>query len=181
MKNGESAGKLLATLKRLAGEAGANYYRRIEAVDQLLQNREWIDLSFKGDDYKAAEILEEEYLHDLSGSLTVWQLLTIYRKFPNESDWQKHKYNLRALSALCKPEQKRTVTRTTVKVAEFEAAQQRAKEAQYRAKQLEKNLSDRDAELESLRRRVVQLEAENEQLKGQVAALEKVVHGKLAS
>lgn len=175
----ESASKLLVRLKKLAGEAGNNYYQRVGIVDQLVQDREWIYQSFKGDDYKAAQYLEDEYLHDLSQAMTVWQLLTIYRKFPEEADWQKHNYNLRVLLSKCKSDSAPQSKRRVVKVAEFEAVVQKEKDTAFRLRQVTKAKDDAESELETLRKRVAKLEQENAKLRGQVEELERIVHGKL--
>lgn len=175
----QTSAKLLARLGDLIATAGANYYERIQIADTLIQDKEWLLAEFKGDDYKAAEVLEEQYFHDLSGSLTIWQLMHVYRKFPNEADWRKHKYNLRKLFELTKPEptprrEYRSVTRKL-----FEEVEQRAKEMEFQVKKVNKELSARDQEISSLKDKVSRLERENIKLKGQVEELEKIVRGRL--
>src|SRR5437899_3224435 len=61
-----SAEKLLASLARLSKQAGENYYKRIVIADTLLKDKAWTDKI--GDEYKAAEFLQDKYFHDLSGS-----------------------------------------------------------------------------------------------------------------
>lgn len=140
-----SASKLLARLQELSEQSGKNYYERIHIADTLLQDREWLKTEFVGDDYKAAESLEAKYFHDLSGSMTVWMLLQIYRRFPNEKDWQKCSYNLRTLYGMCKPAKQTGRTRAAVKVAEFEKVQEKAKEATYRMQQAEKQVQEKES------------------------------------
>lgn len=182
MANKLTAGEMLARLKELADQAGRNYYERIKLADSLLQDRAWLQASFASDDYKAAEYLEAECFHDLSGSMTVWQLLHIYRKFPDESEWRKRKWNLRTLYDLCKPKAEgKGSKRRAIKVAEYEALEQRHKEAEYRVKQLGKENAAKDSQLESLQRRVRDLETDNNRLKGRVEELERIVKGKLSA
>ncbi len=169
--------QILADLRELTEAVGSNHYQRIKLADQLMQRREWIASSFKGDDYRAAEMLEEEFFHDLSGAMTIWNLLTIYRKFPLEKDWKAKQYNLRMLLSACKPpvsEKAGKQERKSVKYAEFEATQQRAKEAEFQLKRKEK-------EIESYRLRVTELEQENSRLHGRVEQLERIVKGKLSA
>ena len=94
-------GVALARLKSLSNEAGSNHYERIGLVDRLLNDEQWLKSNWNGDDYKAAEALEENYFQDLSGSMTIFQLLQIFRRFPNLKDWVDRKYNLRSLLEAC--------------------------------------------------------------------------------
>lgn len=176
-----TASQMIARLDVLVKEAGANYYERVRLTDALLQDRDWLLSQFRGDDYRAAEVLEKKYFHDLSGSMTVWMLLAVYRKFPDEADWKKHNHNLRDLYD--KSRQGTTDRRTprrTVKVTEFEAVQQKAKEVEFHNRKLSKDLKEREDELTTLRKKVEQLERENLRLKGRIEELERIVQGRLA-
>ena len=173
--------KLLAKLAELIELAGANYYQRISIANELMQDKEWIGRDFKGDDYKAAEMLEVKYFHDLSGSMTIWMLLQIFRKYPDESTWQANKYNLRSLYAKCKPAPSERQAPVRVKLADFERVEQEAKEAKFVVQKLKKEVSQKETEVEQLRKRVGQLESENTRLKGRIEQLERIVTGKLAS
>ena len=175
-----SSGKLLAKLQELSLQAGSNYFERISIANQLHQDREWIDQNFRGDDYGAMEALEIKYFHDLSGSMTIWMLLQIYRKFPDEKQWKDMKYNLRALYAKCKPETEHR-TQTRVKMADFQRIEQENQEVKYQNKQLVKKVADRETELDKAQKRIQQLEAEVLRLKGRIDSLERIVQGKLAS
>lgn len=160
--------ELLVKLKKLAVAAGNNYYQRIAIAEQLLSNRDWITSSFSGDIDQAVGALEQDYFHDLSGSMTLWQLLHIYRKYPKEDVWKKHGYNLRKLYETCRaPREKQT--RRAIKVSEFEALEQRLKDANFRIQQLTKKLTD-----------FTKIESENKVLKGRIEELERIVRGKLA-
>lgn len=176
-----SATTLLVKLRELADQAGNNYYQRVKIIDQLLNDRQWVSESFCGDDYKAAQSLETDYLHDLSGSITVWQLVGIYRKFPNESGWKQHNYNLRTLLEKSKPEPEKRGTRSSVKMAQFLAVQTRLKDSEFRVKQFEKEVVAKESELEKLRKRVAQLETENIRLTAQVEELEKLIRRKMSA
>lgn len=177
-----SSCKLLARLSELAKAAGHNYYERISIANQLLEDKEWIGREFKGDDYKAATVLEVKYFHDLSGSMTIWMLLQIYRKFNKEKTWEDANYNLRALYARCKPETtKGSGTRSTVRIAEFEKVQQEAQEARFHVNKLKKEVNDKESELEQLRKMVAKLENENLRLKGRIEELERIVQGRLSA
>lgn len=178
--NASSSGRLLAKLQELSTAAGANYFERISIANQLMQDREWLEREFKGEDYKAATVLEVKYFHDLSGSMTIWMLLQIYRKFPIEKQWQDLKYNLRALYEKCKPETEHR-TQTRVKVANYQMVVQENKEVKFHNKQLEKKVEEKESELDRAQKRIVQLEGEVLRLKGRIESLERIVQGKLAS
>lgn len=176
-----NSAKLLAQLQELIDSAGSNYFKRTNIANELMQDREWIASNFDGDDYKAATVLEVKYFHDLSGSMTIWMLLQIYRKFPEESAWKAMKYNLRALYVKCKIIPSEPKTHTVIKKAEFERVEQEAKEFKFQAQKLGKEVEAKESELETLRKRVAVLESENTRLKGRIESLERIVQGKLAS
>ena len=171
---------LLDRLKELINDAGRNYYERVKIADQLLSNKVWMESAYGGDDYKDAEMLEREYFHDLSGSMSIFELLQIYRKFNNEGDWKKHNYNLKVLYAQCKKVES-SRSRTTVKLADFEAVQAEAAEFKFKYKENEKQLKIKMSCIEKLEERVRELENENAELRGRVNELERVLHGKLAA
>lgn len=175
-----NSAKLLAQLQELINAAGSNYFKRISIANELMQDREWIASNFGDDDYKAATVLEVKYFHDLSGSMTIWMLLQVFRKFPEESAWRTAKYNLRTLYAKCKPPAGHK-TRTSIKQADYQKVEQEAKEYKFQSQKLTKEIATKETELETLRKRVAQLESENTRLKGRIESLERIVQGKLAS
>ncbi len=176
-----TSAKLLAKLAELTDLAGANYYQRISIANELMQDREWIVAECKGDDYHAAAILETKYFHDLSGSMTIWMLLTIFRKYPEESSWKAAKYNLRHLYSKCKPAPADRAAPVHIKKADFQKVEQEAKEYKFEAQKLKKEVVAKESEVETLQKRVQQLESENIRLKGRIDSLERIVAGKLAS
>jgi len=177
-----TSAQALARLATLSEDAGTNYYERIQLADQLMQDRNWLATNFKSDDYAAAEMLETKYFHDLSGSMTVWMLLHIYRKFPNQADWKAQKYHLRTLYAMCKPPANTSPTvKRTIKVADYEKVEQQVKETKFQLQQKTKALEVRESELEILKKKVTRLERENAELHGRVNELERILSKKLAS
>ena len=178
----QSTAKLLARLKELSDDAGVNYYERISIADSLMQDREWLKTSFKSDDYAAAEYLQDTFFHDLSGSMTIWMLLQIYRKFPNKTDWKNEGYNLRTLYAKCKPpiEKKTGGTRVAIKVADHEKLIQEVKEKQFEIRKVKQLCQDHETELEALQKTCNQLERENLKLKGRIEELERILSKKFS-
>ena len=166
----------LKELERLIGEAGKNYYERTSHISALLEDANWVRSSFSGDDYKAAETLESKYLHDLSGTVSVFQLLTIFRRFPNEKDWKAEGYHIRKLLQKCKPEPTESRgSRTSIKVSDYEAVVQQSKENLHKAKALEKQLVTATESVESLKKQNEKFRMEIERLKGRIEELESIL------
>lgn len=156
-RTNQTSGRLLAELDQLMAAATTNYYQRIALADQLLQDKQWILSEFAGNAHRAGAVLEKRYFHDLSGTLSIWNLLLIYRRFPTEEEWSKCNYNLRLLYELCKPPaQKRTPQQRISKVA-FEKAIQEAKEAQAAYRKLQKDYQQLEKENQQLRRQLDEL------------------------
>ncbi len=180
MATATTPGEQLARLHALVGEAGHNYYERIALAAALLGNQGWLDSSYQGDAYRAAEMLETKYFHDLCGAMSVWDFLRIYQFFPRENDWQAHGYNLRAMHDKCKAKPENSQPREVVRVkrAEFEAAQTKVQELTATLKTREKEVKSKDGEVMRLRERVTELEHENLKLSGRVDELEKLLSKK---
>lgn len=151
---------LLTELRTLQGQAGANYYRRTALAAQLLADRQWLEAEHRGNEIKAAKAIEDVYFHDVCGLLSLWDLLAIVRKFPDEAQWAARGYHLRRLREACKVKGKKR-TRRQATLAELYAAQQALERAQ--------------AELDEVRPRLKSLERENERLKGRVEELERIL------
>lgn len=175
--------QLLARLKSLLGEAGRNYYERIKIAESLLTDRQWVASEHGGDDYKAAEVLEDEYFHDLCGLMGLWDLLHIYRRFPELKDWEANGFHLRKMFDQLKAEHRPVRTeRRTARVADLERLEAEKKDAECQLKKVKADLKAKDevvqskderiAELES---RVKKLEAENLRLRGRIEQMEAVL------
>ena len=173
-----TAQQRLTRLADLIGEAGQNYFARITLIGELLADKAWLESAFAGDDYKAAQTLEEDYLHDLAGSMSIFELLRIKQHFPTEADWKKRKYRLNVLLKDCTPEpEKRTVQR--IKVSEYNQVVQKAQETEYALKVEKKTRKEVETEMASLAERVEILEEENAKLRGRIEELEHILDKRL--
>lgn len=141
-------------LKELMAKAGINYYERVRIVADLLNDRAWLRITFNGDAYEAAQWLESEFLHDITAVISVWELLQIYRRFPDVTDWGKRKYRLKELWDEARPREPR---RTAVKEKNAKAA--RPLTDQERLAQAKHELEQLEAKVEKLRAFIRELEA----------------------
>jgi hypothetical protein len=173
-------GEMLIRLKELSGQAGQNYYERIKLVTALLDDKSWLTSSHKGDAYRAAELLEHEFFHDLCNARSIWELIGVYRKFPDAKDWEARHWNLTTLIIACKTKEPKA-TRRVVKMVDFEAIQKKAKDLEFQVKKSDKELRTKDDIIAELQKRVAKLEKENTHLQGRVDELEKILNKRLAS
>jgi predicted nuclease with TOPRIM domain len=161
-------------LRELIGEAGRNYYKRIALASALLSDKAWIEAEHGSDDYRAAEALEDHFFHDLSGSFSLWELLRIYQKFPDEAQWKAERYHLKNLLGRCVVKESRGPVRR-VSIKEFDAVKDQAETAQAEIRHLKKQNTSKDETIASLQKRVDELEEENAILRGRVDELEKIL------
>lgn len=165
----------IVRLKTLVASAGENYYERISLAAELLADRHWLETEHRGNDIEAAQALEDEYFHDLCGVMGLWGLLQIYRRYPNQSDWKKFKYNLRKMYESLKPEPSGREPYRRATVAELDAARGQAKALEATLKHEQKKVVEAVSEVEALRQKVVKLQRENERLKGRIEELERII------
>ncbi len=142
----------LNRLKILVHEAGNNCYERIKLASEILADQEWVLEAFRGDTFKAADMLETSFFHDLCGMLSIYELMHIYQKFPDKTEWQKHKWNLRVLHDLCKEAVKARggKPRVHVKQSEFNALKEKYEEAANLLKQERKMVARLQEQVNSL-------------------------------
>lgn len=153
----------LLRLRDLISEAGHNYYERIKLASEILTDAVWVTETYNGDQFKAAEMLESQFFHDLCGVLSIFELMHIYQKFPAEADWKRHKYNLGAMHEMCELATKPsvTVTRFKIKKSEYEALVVRLKDIEFELKEAKRTNRQ-------LRSQIDILITENEILKDQL-------------
>lgn len=176
--------KLLTQLKALAGQAGRNYFERIRIAEALLSDKHWLAAEHGGDDYRAAEVLEAEFFHDVCGMMGLFDLLHIYRRFPNVADWEKNGFRLREMYAQLKAEQRPAATteRRTAKVADVVRLEGEKKAVEFQLKKVKDDVKAKDVALQTkderigeLETRVKRLETENLKLRGRLEQMEAVL------
>jgi hypothetical protein len=149
------------------------------SVAELLANREWIDGDFRGDEIKAATYLETEFLYELSGAMSVWDLLQIYRKFPDKKVWDANKFNLGKLLELATPK-KEPQKRERPSVSELKELESKVINLSLQLKNEQQEKKVIMKQKESMEERVRRLERENERLKGRVEELERLLSEKFS-
>jgi len=169
-----NASEMLTKLKALVGEVGKVHFERVALAYKLLGNKEWIESEFNGDDWKAAEFLEEECFGDLCGAMSLWDLLKIRQHFPKEADWARCKWNLAKLMAECKTDTPK-VTRTAIKKADYEAVQQQAAESAAMLKKERRESASKDERIAKLEKDCTRLNRENAVLRGRIEELERLL------
>ena len=101
--------KLLKSLCELANQAGEKAYERICQAREVFGDQLWIMDEFGGDEQKAAQKLETEYLADLcwkpNNCLAI--LFGILEMFPKKSEWESRQWNISRLYAEYKVAQKK--------------------------------------------------------------------------
>lgn len=178
----------LIELRTLAECADKNIYRRVHLVASILTDRGWIEDEYEGCEWLAMDDLETRYFASLAGYVTLPVMLAIYSKFPAEEEWEKYKYDLRAMEILWEESRKVEGRQTTATIkprathadvdeAKDDAKVQKSIAAKFeRAAEQAKSLAETSGdEVERLSQRVAELEIENTNLKAQVVSLESVI------
>lgn len=156
--------QLLDELKKLAGQAESNLYRRIGLACEVMSDLEWIATAHGGSDLKAADALQSEYFRDLGGYVSLGKLILMYQKIERQ-EWEEVKYDVAAVEVMYDDrtkEAKETGTRTSwKKVAEERAAKVAELERQV-SQLLEANGKLREENTE-LRAKVARMEGRMEE------------------
>lgn len=170
--------KRLAELKRLAKDAGANLFKRLELCDLVLGDVEWLSATHDGKLDAAEKTLADQYFPDLSSFVSLATCLAVYRRYTDESIWKQHAYQLGAMIAKYEeetsPDQVEERSRTNWRqVAEEE--EQLKEEAEQQLSIASKTISDQQLRIEELQSRVRTLESERDRLIGRIEELEKLI------
>lgn len=91
------AGELIyANLVDLRNKAGQTILDRLKLADQLLKDKEWVELPTGGGGSLglAYDRLEDDCFADLCGAVGLANLLELLHEFPREQTWVKNKFNL---------------------------------------------------------------------------------------
>lgn len=165
-------------LRTLMGQAGELHHQRIKLAKEIINDKEWVQTNFNGDDFRAAEVLEKEYFGDLCGAISFWRLLKIIDEFPDIEDWKKRKFNLTEMSAEIDARNRSKRSRGT----RWSVSQKEYEELEAEKNRFQKLYSSKNSEVENqtirikeLEEAVRQLTKENANLKGQVAELESLI------
>lgn len=169
--------QLLAELKTLAKDAGANIYRRIQLATEVLRDHEWIAVTCNGNEDQAIKLLESEYFADLHGYVTLGRMRQLLKEFSREAEWQEYNYDLAAMDALYEerhkddPSTPRQHTNWKAQVAEREEEIQQLNADRRRDRE---ELKENRQTISRLEADVQKLSIENAELKGRIAELEKI-------
>ncbi len=174
---------LLARLKSLAEQAGKNVFDRAAVAAQLLADRRWIADTFHGDQGAARDCLQEDYFGDLCGTVTLGQILHIYRKLPAKGQWEDLKFNLmkllaRADEADARPKGNGPRQNPAPPLPEMGVDwKKESKRWEKIAEKRQAAVTEKEGEVAALKRRVADLEAEVGTLRQQVAELSRNNNG----
>lgn len=177
MKTPEVVAKLLT----MATKAGEAMYERAKLAASCLEDRQWIDAEFGGDYDVALEYIEGDCFPDLAGGFGLSRLLEIIAKFPERNDWRADKWNINRMWARIvdakreaddKPE-RQVRPRPTAK--DLEERDTKIAEKDWTIKTQQQALERELGEVEKLRLRVTELEAEVNQLRGENKQLTKMI------
>jgi len=165
-----TAKEMVNELARLSLEAGKNVYLRAKLATELLADRTWVEEEFRGNDFDASDHLEETYFSDLSGAYALADLVGLYQALPDDKEWAKKNYNLRKLmQAVYTPEKREPYQRATWKqVRELE---KQLTELKVESTALAKERDGLRRELAQATHRLGRLEAQNDELRGEVHKL----------
>lgn len=159
-------------LKRLIGEAGKNYYARISHAIALLDDKNWIVESYAGDQYKAAESIENQFFYDLCGTWSIFQLLQIYRKYPTEKQWKEKNYNIGILYETSLPRrEKNFVSKPLIKTSDYKAIKDKLEEKTTEVINIRKVLKSKDEIIADLKQQIEKLQSEVIRLRAKNAEL----------
>lgn len=171
----KSTQERLSMLGEMLGQAGAMHYKRITLAKEILDDKTWVMLQYKGDQIKAAEALEKTYFGDLCGAISIWRLLKIIEDFPNIKDWEARKFNLTAMSAEIDSRNKRSKSgdnRWSVTKREYEEVESEKDKLQRVVAQKVKEIEAKDAELKKQKELIERLTKDKARLEGRVQELE---------
>lgn len=164
--------ELLLEARNLRGKAGENAWKRATILVQVFEDQAFRDSIGAADDWRAAEMLNAE-VEDLC--LTFLQLREMLSVFPQRKQWEDGRmrtlYEQARDRSTVEDEEKpkRQVTRISKK--EFEQEHQARVEAEARFKYSDKQRAELLHEIEELK-------AENNQLRGRISELERLLSGK---
>lgn len=167
--------EIIAKLKTLANKAGETLYERVKLVAKVLADKVWLDTEMAGDHDKALETLEVDCFPELS-AFGLAKLLEIYRIIPDLKDWRRLKWNIMALWAetqerltqVRQPAGETGERRRGYNVKEREEVDSRLKSLEFDKRQATDSVKRLEMEVERLQR-------ENDELRGEVKALNRMV------
>lgn len=151
-------------LKKLAKQSRENIFRMLQIVDELLEDKEYVD-QFGGEAQLMDHIEVEEFAH-FGGNPALSSMLRAFRANPKKSTWAEYRYNIRAMIDLASPEKESGETQRT----NWKAL---AKELQLKLEQAEATLNDYREQVGAMREKVSESERERGILEGRIVELEK--------
>ena len=151
-----------AELKKLSRQVQQNIYDMLKLVDEILQDREYID-QYGGEGPLLDAFENGEFSH-FGGSPSLASMLRAYRHNPKKAVWQEHAFNLRVMIDLATPEKDRgDVQRVNWKA--------RCAELEEDVKRLSAMLEEYRTTSADLRQRCDDLTAANGELRGELKAV----------
>jgi len=151
-----------AKLKSLAQQTQQNIYEMLRLVDEIMQDREYIDAH--GGEGPLLDSFENHEFSHFGGSPSLSAMLRAYRHNPKKATWAEHAYNLRVMIDLATPEKDRGEAQRINWKA-------RAAELEEEVKRLNIMLDEYRSTASDLRQRCDELTGANGELRGELKAV----------
>jgi prefoldin subunit 5 len=157
----QTTSKKHAKLKQLARQTQQNIFDMLRIVDEILQDREYVDQH--GGEGPLLDSFENHEFSHFGGTPALSAMLRAYRHNPKKAIWQEHAFNLRVMIDLATPEKDRgEVQRINWK--------SRCAELEEEVKRLNIMLEEYRATANDLRQRCDELTGANGELRGELKA-----------
>lgn len=179
----ETTHQKLARLAQMRDANGPKMVKRIRLAVEIYRDKSWIDLEFNGDAARAAEVLEQDYLGELCGTVSFSKLILLCREFPDLEDWKRCKWNLQRIEAEYEKRkeerdeqtgEKEKRSKRSVTLKQFEEEEKKRKDAEYVAERLKNDVDNKDRLIAQLREDNERLRMEVSTLRGRLEELEKI-------
>lgn len=166
-----TTGQKHAELKRLGKEAAKSIYDMLRLADEILHDAEYVD-QFGGEAELIDRFEAEEFAH-FGGNPSLSAMLRAYRCNPKLATWKEYKFNIRAMIDLAAPAKDGEPTeRVNWKTL--------AKELQAKVEQSDAVVAELRATNADLRAKADAAANEAAELRGRLAAVEKMLERKAA-
>ncbi len=180
MSNGltKSLKEKFSRLQVLSNEAGPALFERIKIASEIMSDTGYIEARYANDEEACSEELGRKYFLDLAGLMSVWQLVEVFRAFPNEEIWKEDSYNLKVLRDryLANREKPTGGGRRSAKIEDIKERDEKIEELKYNIKRFEETSKREEKEITRLKEENIKLREENALLRGRIGELERMMN-----
>lgn len=145
-----------AALLTMRNEGGKNLYTRLKLADELLSDRAWVEDPARGggDESTCLDRLEGQCFGDVTGVISLPELLELLREVPEEKVWKQNKYQVRRMHAEIKArrEARRPVSTPTTTKKKTEEPAEIVERQRQEIGRLKKTVRQQAREISTLRK-----------------------------